>query len=94
MWFLEIPCQVGGRASCSQFSFPKPLLGQIHSLDQSKLGPVPAVRLDTGFASMLQGVGASVPSWQEGAVRAKDRIGCLGSSKFPGTIQTEAGYDV
>lgn len=59
-----------------------------------EVGPGPAVRLSTGFASLLPGAGAAVPSWQEGAVRAKDRMGCLGRSTFPGTIQTEAGCDV
>lgn len=87
----EIPCWVWGRAGCPRFSFLSPSLGQIHPLDQSKLGPIPAVRLGTGFASLLQGVGASVPSWQEGAVRAKDRMGLPGRSEFPGTVQTEAG---
>lgn len=73
-----------GRADCSPFSFLQPTLalGQIHPLNQSKLGPAPAVRLGTGFASLLQGVGAPVPSWQEGAIRAKDRMGCLGVVSF------------
>lgn len=60
----ERPCQLWSRAGCPQLAFLRPFLGQIHPPDQSKLGPVPAVRLDTGFASLLWGVGASVPSWQ------------------------------
>lgn len=93
--FLEevVPCRVWGRAACPQFSFLQPILGQIHPLNQSKPGPAPAVRLGTGFASLLLwGLGALVPSWQEGAVRAKDRMGRLGNCEFPGTIQTEVGW--
>lgn len=90
----EIPCRAWGRAGRPRSAFLKPLLGQIHPLDQSKLGPIPAVRLGTGFASLLQGVGALVPSWQEGAGRAKHRRGPLGNGEFPGVVQTEAGCGV
>lgn len=91
MLFLEKRFHAGlgtEQVACPRFSFLKPLLGQIHPLDQSELGPIPAVRLGTGSASLLQGVGASVPSWQEGAGSAEDGTGSPGSSTLPGTIHT------
>lgn len=69
-----------GKTHCPQFSFFQTILGQRHPLNQSKLGLAPAARLGTGFASLLKGAGILVPSWQEGAIRAKDSMGCLGSS--------------
>lgn len=53
----EVPCQAWGRAGRPRSAFLKPLLGQIHPLDQSTLGPVPAVRPGTGSASLLGGRG-------------------------------------
>lgn len=61
MLFLEKRFHAGlgaEQVACPRFSSLKPLLGQIHPLDQSALGPIPAVRLGTGSASLLQGVGA------------------------------------
>lgn len=71
-----------GKVARPRFSFLQTSLDQIHPLNQSKLGP--------GRAPVLlvcRGAGVLVPFWQEGAVRAKDSMGCLGSGVFPGTIQ-------
>lgn len=72
-----------GKVDRPQFSFLQIVLGQTHPLNQSKRGP--------GWAPVLlvcRGAGVLVPSWQEGAIRSKDSMGCLGSGVFPGTIQT------